>query len=95
MPLNERETKDPDDVKDYSVNWAPQLDPYEDTIESSSWPVVTPTGLSILTHTFNDTSTTVWLEEGELDTNYQLTNRIVTAGGRILDETITILVRKR
>jgi len=97
MALNNIDTKDPDEVKDYGINWSRELAQYSDTIQSSSWPNP-PTGITIVTDTFDDTSTTVWLSGGTLGTDYPLTNRIVTTStpeSRILDQTIIIRVRAR
>ena len=97
MSLNKLDTLDPNEEKDYSVDWAKDMTFYGDTIESSAWPVV-PSGITMLTNKFNDTSATIWVKlavEGAVGTNYDLTNRVTTAGGRILDQTITIRVRNR
>lgn len=93
--LDQLETKDPDDEKDYIALWGPQLDPFEDTIASSSW--IVPDGIVKFDESFTDKTATVWLRGGTLDTDYELTNRIVTSNTppRKLDQTITVRVRKR
>ena len=93
MALNNLDTKDPDEVKDYSVNWSRMLAQYDDTILSSEW--IVPDGIDADRDTSDDTSTIIWLSGGTLGADYDLTNRIVTIGGRTLDQSITIRVRAR
>jgi hypothetical protein len=89
------ETKDPDEKKDYMVRWRKQLTPFGDTIASSSWTV--PDGIVKFDESFNDSEAVVWLEGGTLGGKYELVNRIVTNSTppRVLDQTITIRVRRR
>lgn len=87
--------KDPDEVKDYVLDWSDRLDT-GDTISTSAWSVVT-TGVDLITidsDDNDDTTTTVWLSAGTLDVQYELLNRVVTTGGRTLDQTVYIKVRK-
>jgi hypothetical protein len=93
MTISDLDPKDPNDVIDYSINWARYLNRIGDEILSSSWPVV-PDGITLQTHTHNDTLTTAWLSGGTAGSRYKLTNRIVTVGGRTLDRSITIKVRE-
>lgn len=79
--------KDPDAVLDYTVDWATWLG--TDTISTSSWPVI-PAGITKDSDTNSTTIATIWLSGGTIGETYQLTNRIVTAGGRTDDRTITI-----
>lgn len=90
-----RETKDPDDEKDYKISWGPQLAPFGDTIASSSW--IVPEGIVKFDESFTTNTATVWLRGGTLDSDYELVNRIVTNSTppRRLDHTITIRVRQR
>lgn len=78
--------KDPNAIKDYSMNWAPWLD--GDTIATSTW--IVPTGITKLSDTNTTTTTTIWLSSGTANSTYRLTNRITTAGGRTEDASITI-----
>lgn len=83
--------KDPDEVLDYKINWAKRLG--SDTIVSSTWDV--PSGL---THgppadTFTNTTTTVWLSGGTLDAVYDITNHIVTAAGRHMDQSARLKIK--
>lgn len=93
--LDHLETKDPDEEKDYKTAWGPQLDPFGDTIASSTW--IVPDGITKIIDTFGPTSATIWLSGGTLDSDYEITNRIVSNSipPRKLDQTITIRVRRR
>lgn len=84
-------TKDPNAVLDYIVDWSDWLG--SDTISSSSFTV--PTGLTEDSDSNTTTTATVWLSGGTPGEDYEVTNRIVTAGGRTEDRTITIRVRQR
>lgn len=80
-------------VLDYTVDWTKWLDEVEDTIATSTW--IVPTGLTKVTETNTTKLATVWLSGGTVGTNYTVTNRITTVGGRIDDRSITIRVRER
>lgn len=83
--------KDPDEVVDYSVEWAPRLG--DDAIDSSTW--IVPVGLTQGTVGVVGTVTTIWLSGGTLGTTYEIINRVVTTGGRTYDETITLEIKSR
>lgn len=93
--LDELESLDPDETKDYKVDWTRNLGRYNDTILSSSWPVV-PDGIVKESDSNDDTTATIWIsaEEGAARKNI-LTNEIVTVGGRTLQQSITIRVKDR
>ncbi|GAA2071721.1 phage fiber-tail adaptor protein [Williamsia deligens] len=92
-----RYEKDPGDVLDYPMDWtrflkddAGQLD----TITLSAWSVTGgPSLTTSLSSILNPTTTVVWLSGGIAGTTYTVTNRIVTAGGRTAERSITIVVR--
>lgn len=84
-------TKDPNALLDFSRDWSPWLG--SDTIATSTWTV--PTGLTAAANTKDETSTTVWLSGGTANTDYVVTNRITTAGGRTEDRSWLIQVRER
>lgn len=89
------EPKDPNDEVDYAVNWRKYLIKVGDTIESSTWPVITPTGLDVLATTHDGLRAIIKIGGG-VPGRYRLTNRIVTTpGARQRDRTITIRVRDR
>ena len=83
--------KDPDEVLDYTVNWTARIDP--DTISTSTWLV--PVGITKNSDSHTTTVTTIWLSGGTIGTKYTLTNRIVTIGGRTMDQSIDIKVKAR
>lgn len=78
--------KDPNAVLDYQIDWSTWLG--SDTIASSSW--VIPTGITEDSDSNTTTTATVWLSGGTAGTTYTVTNRIVTAGGRTEDRSLTI-----
>lgn len=80
--------KDPDEVLDYQIDWLPRL--IDDTIASSSWTV--PVGLTNVSSSFTDTRALVWLSGGTIGESYSILNRIVTAAGRTMDQTVTLTV---
>lgn len=90
--------KDPDEVKDYRVEWSDGLD--GDTIASSSWSIgvadeAVGHELEVDSDSFAASSTTVWLSGGTTGLTYRLLNRITTAGGRTLDQTVKLVVRSK
>jgi hypothetical protein len=104
MAVTWEEPKDPNEVLDYSLDWQPsevatgrfpRLDD-EDTILTSTWSIISaaPT-LEIENDSNDDTTTTVWLSGGTLGANYELLNRIVTLGGRTMDQTCKLKVRAK
>lgn len=89
--------KDPDERVDYVIDWSAELTAMGgDTISASTW-VVDDAALVIGTGsfvpTFTDTATRVWFTGGVSGTKYSITNRITTAGGRILDQTVPLRVK--
>lgn len=86
--------KDPNDEVDYAVNWSRYLTRVGDTIQTSTWPVVSPSGITILSSTHDGERAVVKVSGGVAGTDYRLTNRIVTTpGARQRDRTITIRVK--
>lgn len=83
--------KDPNEVLDYSVNWTNWLG--TDTISTSTW--VVPTGITGGTESTTTVLATIWLSGGSTGSRYDLVNRIVTAGGRTADRTLSIDCRDR
>lgn len=85
--------KDPDEVKDYVVDWSALLG--TDTISTSTWSVVEGVALTIDSDSNDDTTTTVWLSGGTVGSNCELLNRVTTAGGRTYDQTCKLKVRSK
>ena len=85
--------KDPDEIRKFSINWSPALDE-GDTISASSW--VFPTGIAApLTPaaSFDNTTTTVWINSGSTAGDYLLENTITTADGETMQGHLLIRVR--
>lgn len=83
-------TKDPDAKLDYKIDWTDWLEPYSDTISTSTWTV--PSGLTKISDTNTSYTTTIWLSSGLEDGVYEVVNHIVTAAGREDDRTLLIRV---
>lgn len=83
--------KDPDEVLDYQIDWTDRL--ASDTILSSSWTV--PAGITKDSDTFGSTSVIIWLSDGAAGETYSITNRIVTAGGRTMDQSVRLRIKDK
>ena len=83
--------KDPDAVKDYSIDWSAWLG--EDTIDTSTWSV--PDGITKDDDSNTTTSTTIWVSGGTAGQEYKLVNHIVTAAGREEDESLVFFIREK
>jgi len=86
-------SKDPDEVLDYQLDWTARLD--GDTISSSSWAVASGSGLTIDSDSETTTLTTVWLSAGTEGTTYTLTNTIVTAASRTMEQSVRIRIKEK
>lgn len=84
--------KDPAGIIDYTVRWTSWL-PSGDTISTSSWTV--PAGIVKVSESNTTTDAVIFLASGTLGQIYEVTNRIVTAGGRQNDQTISILIEEK
>lgn len=91
--------KDPDDIKDYGLNWSKQMTldadtiaSYDPFIESGSVAIVDEPG-KIPSHT--DTHTSVWLSGGELGEECVIVNRITTTGGRQYDHSRKLKIKAK
>lgn len=80
-------TKDPSEVLSYGVNWAVRLD--GDTISTSVFTLTTAAGLTIVSQTNDDTTSTLRLSGGTDGETAEVLCTIVTlAGGDTLEETV-------
>lgn len=84
--------KDPDETLDYNVNWSPRMTS-PDVIVTSQW--IVPAGLTVENEDMADDSTTIWLSGGTLAANYEVLNRVTTAEGRIMDQTVTLKMKTK
>lgn len=88
--------KDVDDITDFSVDWEEILDTAE-TILTSVWAFydieeVVTTDLTEVSSSNTDTTTTVLLSGGTVDTRYIVDNTITTSGGRTLNRSFYLQV---
>lgn len=85
-------TKDPAGIIDYTVRWSSWL-ASGDTISSSNWTV--PPGIVKVSEANTTTDAVIFLASGTVGQIYEVTNRIITAGGRQNDQTISILIEEK
>jgi hypothetical protein len=85
-------TKDPDEVLDYTLNWAARL-VADDVISTSTW--IVPDGVTKNSDNKTDKIVTIWLSGGTLNASYSLVNRIVTTAGRTMDQTCKLKIKAR
>jgi hypothetical protein len=85
--------KDPDEVLDYTVDWSQRLD--GDTISTSAFTFETQAGLVKNTDSKTTTTTTVWLSAGTIDLTGVILNRIVTTGGRTMDQSLKLKLKAK
>lgn len=84
--------KDPDEVLDYFIDWTARL--AGDTISSSLWFIVDDDlTLTIDSNSFTASGATVWLSGGTIGVTYEVTNRIMTAGARTMDQTVKLKIK--
>ena len=83
--------KDPDVTLDYSVDWTTWLT--GDTISDSVWGLENP--LTLVSESSTPTGTTAFISGGVNGEAYVVYNRITTAGGRIADFEIDVVVQQR
>lgn len=84
-------TKDPNEVIDHDLTWADQMTDLSDTIATSTWTV--PSGITKDSSSNTTTLTKVWLSGGTTGQTYTLLNRITTAGGRTLDQSVKLKMK--
>jgi hypothetical protein len=88
---NETILKDPGDRVDTGWTWTSWLD--SDTISASTWTL--PTGITSYSESNTTTETRIWLTGGTHGTDYLIMNQITTAGGRIKQRSIKVMVREQ
>lgn len=84
--------KDPNEKLDYTIDWSAAL-VATDTITASEWTI--PEGITATAQTFDNTKAIVWLSGGAEGVKYAVANRVTTAGGRIMERTVTIKIKSR
>ena len=85
--------KDPNAVLDYTFDWTAYLTPLVDTIASVTW--ILPTGLTKVSQSNTPMTATAFISGGTLGESLSLTCRIITAGGRTDDRSITLKIVER
>ena len=93
MPIAFSDPKDPDDIDDFTVDFAAWLAVGE-TIAAKEVSAIT-SGVTVDSSTINGTKVTARIRGGTANTNYDIRWRITTSAGRQLDETGRIVVRDR
>lgn len=85
--------KDPDEVRDYGVDWTADLN--GQTITSSEWDVVSPATVTIDTSSHTNTNTTVRIEGGAIGEKAALVNTVTLANGEIAQQTCVVVIKER
>jgi len=91
-------SKDPNEVLDYSLDWAGRLAGSPDDTIATTTATASPAGLTIDAHGVASGApqkTTTWLSGGSEGVTYALSLRAVTTGGRTMDETVRIKIKSR
>ena len=87
--------KDPDATLDYSVDWSRFLaGAGGDAIYDAEWVGYDSEDITVTDMGFSDGIHTAFVSGGEIGEVHKVTSRITTAGGRINDETIILLIRE-
>lgn len=98
--------KDKDETLDYSLDWSRALEGGE-TIDSVSWYIVNSSNVKVsfgagtivdnlknLTQTNTSTVTTIYLQSGNDNQEYQLYCSILTTGTRVKERSVKIRIRE-
>jgi hypothetical protein len=89
--------KDHDEKLDYSLDWTSRLG--DDIIVASAWTIEgVDTDLVAAVSpapSFADKATTVWMTGGTNRLTYLVTNRVTTAGGRIMDQSAKLRIMSK
>lgn len=102
-----RFVRSPDSVLDYTIDWSDWLG-VGDVITESTWTAAEESGLTVVTSSISDTTTTVWLSGGVGGTGlvdgfypftakasyYHMINTVTTAGGRTDERTLVLLTKE-
>ena len=83
-------TKDPDEVKDFRVDWATALGADVDTIVTGTF--VSEAGITKDSEVMSSSYMDVWVSGGTDAEDYEILNEITTALGRIWHRSILIKV---
>lgn len=96
---------DPNETKDYAINWTDEMEAYSDTIETTTFDVITvDSGLSVAAFSVaaDQKRAVVWLTADNLTqlnakvgSSVLIDHTITTTGGRVLNETISLKIRAK
>jgi len=102
-----KDEKDPSEVDIYTVDWSDLIPGTGEPISDSTWHTLVSlsdnntveelvvedgTG-SVPAPSISDLTTSAWISGGSPNTHYRLTNKIITAAGRIGERSIEIVVK--
>lgn len=82
--------KDPDEHVDFELDWRKRRLDEGDNVAASTWTV--PDGLTMTESSFDVDGTVIWLSGGTLNETYVLVNRVETAGGRTMDQSVRLRI---
>lgn len=87
--------KDPGASETFGISWARRLAliAEDETIAGSAWSV--PTGLTLVSSSYDDTQALVKLSGGDKGVTYRVTNTITTSSGEVLPESLLVPVAVR
>lgn len=88
------DTKDPDEVLDYYIDWTKELMP-GDTIATSNFDLAVASGVVINSQSFTGPITSLWLQGGTEGTVAIVHNRITTNQGRTEDQTVILPISSK
>lgn len=92
MAMTWAAVKDPEEVRDFGINWAADLG--ELTIVTSAWAVVSGT-VVIDSNVHDTTSTTVRLSGGTLGETCLLTNHITLSDGQQVEQSGKLKIKAK
>jgi len=92
IDMSNRFLKDPDAILDYIFDWEDWL---EDGEFISSYVITIPDGLTQVNDGKSGYKVTVWLSGGTAGTDYTVSCKIVTSGGRTEERSIVLRVVER
>lgn len=85
--------KDPNATLDYTFDWTAYLTPIADTIASVTW--VLTSGITKVSQSNTTMTATAFISGGVVGSTETLTCRILTAGGRTDDRSISLKIVDR
>ena len=92
MPLS-WPAKDPNEVLDFDLDWSERLG--SDTISASVW-LLSGSGTVVMdSNTHTSTATKLWLSGGTVGETNVLTNRVTTAAGRVMDQSVKLKIKEK